>query len=95
MTPTMERHCPNALCDHDNPSDARFCGRCGTPLAGSPPPVPRAPGVSVTPAFILLFGLAVGLGWWILTHGWSPMLLPFFGAFVIWGGWRPRRRRRW
>ncbi len=92
----MERTCPNALCENANPADARFCGRCGTPLAGAPPPPPPAPGVSVGAAPFVLFALAVALGWWILTHGWSPVLIPFFGAFVIWGSpWRHRRRRRW
>jgi hypothetical protein len=31
----MDAHIPCPLCRHDNPSENRFCGHCGAPLAGS------------------------------------------------------------
>jgi hypothetical protein len=31
----MDAHIPCPLCRHDNPSENRFCGRCGASLAGS------------------------------------------------------------
>ena len=41
-------------CGHENPSDAKFCGRCGTSMtapapAAAPPPSPAAPAIGAVP----------------------------------------------
>ena len=49
----MHGHAPCPRCQHENPAENRFCGRCGTPLTSGSEAgelVPRRRGSSVTTA---------------------------------------------
>ena len=46
----MDSHDPCPRCRHQNPTENRFCGRCGAPLASGGELVPRRRGGRVTTA---------------------------------------------
>ncbi len=64
----MDGHAPCPLCRHENPTENRFCGRCGASLTSGTELVPRRRGSSLTvagralPAKLKPVGRALAVG---------------------------------